>query len=404
MISLQQALHLYSEIQPIKRLRSLPLELAYGYTLVRHLRSRLSLPPMRQSAMDGYAVRRMDIAAANAQSPVRLTLSQSIAAGQTPQPLRPGTAARIFTGAPMPAGADCVVIQENVTQQESHAVFTSCPSLGTHVREQGEEMAAGQVVLSKGQHLGSQSLSIAANAGHAHLPCRDKPRISIIVTGDELIAPGQARGPAEIYESNGSFLQHFVTQHDSDFYSLQRIGDDPELLQQAVAQALPQCDVLLISGGASVGEHDHSRQAVLNNGVNEVFWKVAQKPGKPLSFGRGPQGQLVFVLPGNPASVYVGAMVHVRTALHLLQGRRPPHCIKGALTRRVEADNQRERLVRISASMKNGMLQFTPLPRQASHMATNLAHTQGIARIPPGHTLSAGSLVSAWLIGDAAEL
>ena len=399
MLSLDQALAHYAEITPLSGLESLALEHAHGRILARDLRSSVALPPMRQSAMDGYALNTHDLVARNS-----LPQQQSIAAGDAAQPLLPGHCARIFTGAPVPHGANAVEIQENVLRVDpandnnGEINFQHRVQISQNIREQGEEIASGQIVLPAGQRLDAQSLSIAANAGHPYLACRKRARVSIIVTGNELVAPGHSRNAHQIYESNGQFLRHFVAEQGAVLSGLEHCRDDLQALCEAVQKSLEHCDVLLISGGASVGDHDHSRAAVKASGVTETFWKVAQKPGKPISFGLGRNGQKVFVLPGNPASVYVCAMIHVRAALHALQGRTAPACVSGRSMLAIDADSSRTRLIRAGLSLEQGQLNFVPLPRQASHMSTNLASTLAILRIPAGHNIPRGGLINGWLV------
>ncbi|RZO85507.1 MAG: molybdopterin molybdenumtransferase MoeA [Oceanococcus sp.] len=400
MLSLDQALAHYAQLKALSTQQSLALEDAHGRVLATDLTSTLDLPPMRQSAMDGYAVHASDLRHAATQ-PVELPVTQSIAAGDTPRPLPAGQCARIFTGAPLPDGADSVEIQENVLGDATRAVFTQTVQSGRHVRQRGEEVQAGQVLLHAGQRLNAARLSIAAGAGHAQVPCRAQPRVAIIVSGSELVAPGSERGPAQIFESNGSFLAHFVRDQGARVSRLTRCPDDPAQLSACVAAALDDCDMLLISGGASVGDHDHSRAACQANAVHELFWKVAQKPGKPLSFGRGPDGQAVFVLPGNPASVYACAMLHVRMALAHLCGVTAPAPLHAKLTQPVSGDQRRTRLLRVCvAADASGQLTARPLPHQASHMTSNLASANALARIEAGQDWPAGHIVSCWLNTD----
>ena len=404
MLSLEQALAHYKVLHPTAGHEQVALQHALGRVLAEDVASTLDLPPMRQSAMDGYAVHAVDLAAATASQPVLLPQHQSVAAGQQAKTLPAGHCARIFTGAPLPPGADSVEIQENVEAQTDAVRFSTPVAKGRNVRQQGEEVRAGQVLLRAGQRLNAAQLSIIAGAGHARIACLRQPRIAIIVSGSELVAPACPRGEAQIFESNGTFLRHFAAHNGAQVSRVTLCPDDPAQLKAHIAADLREADMLLVSGGASVGDHDHSRSAAQACGVEEQFWKVAQKPGKPLSFGLGPQGQAVFVLPGNPASVYACAMVHVRQALARLCGAPPLSSIELQLGEAVRADSQRTRLLRghVHAS-RGGQLVLTPLPHQASHMTSNLASANAIAHIPAGADLTAGSVVECWISGALAS-
>lgn len=398
-LTLNEALAHYARLSALAGTQWLSLRQAHQRVLAEDVLSTLDLPPIRQSAMDGYALEASALTHAD-QHAVRLPVAQSIAAGSTPQALSPDQCARIFTGAPLPAGADTVEIQENVTREGDNAVFSKPVIRGNHVRQRGEEVRAGQVLLRAGQRLNAARLSIAAGAGHPQLPCRPQPRVAIIVSGSELVEPGAPRSDAQIFESNGTFLRHFVGEHGAQVTSVVTCPDNPIELEATIRTALNTCDMLLISGGASVGDHDHSRAATQACGVHEQFWKVAQKPGKPLSFGLGPDGQAVFVLPGNPASVYACAMLHVRTALAHLCGTPAPAAVQAQLTKAVSADNQRARLLRVHVEVDDtGVLTASPLAHQASHMTSNLAQANALAILTAGQNLSTGDKVPCWLSG-----
>ena len=399
MISLDQALRHYASVAALTDIETVPLVQAHRRTLARNLRSQLDLPPMRQSAMDGYALRRNDLATASERTPIRLPVQHETAAGAQASEVAPGNCARIFTGAPIPVGADAVEIQENVHHEGRDAVFDRPVQLGQNIREQGEELRCGQLVLAAGSQLSGQNISIAANAGYGLLPCRRKARVAVLVTGNELAVAGQARHEAQVFDCNGPFLRHFIAEMGAELSLLQNCRDDLEALTTSMQQALQHCDVLFVTGGASVGDHDHSRAAAQACGIEEQFWKVAQKPGKPLSYGLGPQGQAVLIMPGNPASVYMAAMVHARPLLNALQGRGAPQCISVISEQSIRADKKRERLLRASLRVENAQLLATPLAKQASHMNTNLAQTQAILRVPAGADIARGHILLAWDLG-----
>ena len=398
MLSLDEALQRYAQRLTPLPTDSAPLSRAHGLVLAEDVTALLPLPPMTQSAMDGYALRSTDVAAATDARPVALPISGESAAGSQPCPLPPGRCMRIFTGAPLPAGADAVQIQENVSREDEAVVFAAPLKAGANVRQAGEEVHQGQVLLPAGTRLDARSLSIAASVGHAELRVHRRLRAAVIVTGDELVAPGSPRAGGQIFESNGTYLQHFLAELGADCASVNHCPDQPGPLRDAITQALSQADLLLLSGGASVGDRDFSRAAVTECGVVEDFWKVAQKPGKPLSFGLGPQGQCVFVLPGNPASVHACAQVHVRSAICRMQGAGPPPVVTARITHAQRGDGRREWLLRADYQLDADGLHVEVLPRQASHMLSNLSRARALLRIPAGAALAPGDPVQAWLL------
>lgn len=398
MLRIDQALAAYA--QHIEALEAEPVALdeALNRTLAGDVASTLPLPPLNQSAMDGYALRAADAAAASPAAPVSLPLAFAVPAGQSAPPLPEGLCARIFTGAPVPAGADAIEIQENVSTDGTTVSLSAPCAPGRHVRKQGEDVAAGQTILRAGTRLNAGAIALAAACGHARLPCRRRPRVAVLVTGDELIGAGQTRRPEQIFESNGVYLRHWLRGEAVERIHVEQLADDAATLAGRLAELLPGHELVVITGGASVGAHDHSRQAARQCGVKEVYWKVAQMPGKPLSFGLGPQGQPVFILPGNPASVFACAQVHLRAAVARLAGRMPPATVRGVLTDTAPASAERERLLRARVDLSDGQLRLTPLPGQASHMLANLPDTQALLRIPPGADLPTGAEVDAWLL------
>ncbi len=399
MLPLDEALAVYAEVLHPLPEQMLSLEAAHGQVLARDITALLPLPPMTQSAMDGYALRSAELDGASPSAPRSLPVSLAIAAGTSPGALPPGTCARIMTGAPLPAGADAVEIQENVERDGDIVQFRHAVASGANVRQEGEEVAQGQVVLPTALRLGAQHLGIAASAGHAALACRRPLRAAVIVSGDELLPPGSARQPGQIFESNGHFLRHFLHEHGVSCGPALRCPDDPARLQAALAQALENADLVLLSGGASVGDHDYSRGAAQACGVVERFWKVAQKPGKPISFGLGPRGQALLILPGNPASVHACIQVHGRAAIAALRGQPAPATVSGRLSAPLRADQRRERLVRAVVAADADGLHYLPLPFQASHMLSNLARAQALLRVPAGCDLATGAIAQAWLLG-----
>ncbi|AYC33460.1 molybdopterin molybdenumtransferase MoeA [Pseudomonas cavernae] len=286
-----------AEATPICECERLPLAEARGRVLAEPLLASLDLPPWPNSAMDGYALCQAD------WQGEPLAVSQRIFAGQAPGPLEPGTCARIFTGAPLPAGADCVEMQENAeVLADGRVRFREPIKPGQHVRPQGQETRQGETVLAAGTRLGPVQLGLCATLGAAELAVRRQPRVAVLSTGDELVEPGQPLGPGQIYNSNRRLLCSWLEQLGCAVVDAGILPDDLALTRAKLGQ-LSAVDLILSTGGVSVGEADFLGEA-LREGGELALWKLAIKPGKPLTFGHY-QGVPVLGLPGNPASTLV---------------------------------------------------------------------------------------------------
>ncbi|HNL42331.1 MAG TPA: molybdopterin molybdotransferase MoeA, partial [Ottowia sp.] len=300
---------------------------ADGRVLAQDLVSALQVPPQDNSSMDGYAVRSADVTAAGVELPV----SQRIAAGHAGAPLAPGSAARIFTGAPMPAGADAVVMQEDAESLDDGARvrLNAVPAPGQWVRAAGEDVTRGRAVLQQGERLAPASIGLAAGIGMASLQVAARPRVALFSTGDELVMPGavppEAMKPGAIYNSNRFFLRALLQRLGCTVTDLGIVPDDRAATLEALRQAADGHDLILTSGGVSVGEEDHIKPAVEQLGALDL-WQIAMKPGKPFAYGhvrRAGGGQAHFLgLPGNPVSSYVTFLLLVRPFLLRLQGAR----------------------------------------------------------------------------------
>lgn len=286
-----------AEATPIDAREIVSLAAADGRVLATDLVAGLDLPPWPNSAMDGYALRLAD------WQGEPLPVSQRILAGQAPEPLQPGTCARIFTGAPLPAGADTVEMQENAEiLADGRVRFLEPIKVGQNVRPQGQETRAGEVVLPAGTRLGPVELGLAASLGCAVLVVRRRPRVAVVSTGDELVEPGQPLGPGQIYNSNRSLLCAWLQRLGCEVRDAGILPDDAQRTREALA-ALGDADLILSTGGVSVGEADHLGQVLREEG-ELALWKLAIKPGKPLTCGHF-RGVPVLGLPGNPASTLV---------------------------------------------------------------------------------------------------
>ena len=301
-----------AEAAPIREQNELPLAECDGRVLAQDLISTLDLPPWPNSAMDGYALRLSDWAGEP------LVVSQRIFAGQAPQPLAAGTCARIFTGAPVPEGADCGEMQENaVVHADERVSFSEPLQAGQNIRPQGQETTVGELVLSAGTRLGPIELGLAASLGHASLSVIRRPRVAVLSTGDELIEPGLPLGPGQIYNSNRRVLCSWLARMGCEVIDAGILPDDLEQTRARLA-SLGAVDLILSTGGVSVGEADFLGIALREEG-ELALWKLAIKPGKPLTFGHF-RGVPVIGLPGNPASTLVTFALLARPYLLRRQG------------------------------------------------------------------------------------
>ena len=319
MLSFEQALErLLAAAQPVTEIRSQPLTAAAGRVLALAQRSTVAVPPLDNSGMDGYAVRSADVTAAG----VCLPVSQRIPAGTVGTALQPGTAARIFTGAPVPAGADAVVMQELCEHGDGGVVINHVPRAGENIRRAGEDIAAGAEILRPGIRLRPQDIALAASAGLPGLPVYRRVRVGVFFTGDELVQPGEPLPPGAIYNSNRYALRALLEGIGCEVRDLGTVPDNLEATRDALRKAAADNDLIVTSGGVSVGEEDHVKPAVEAEGQLDM-WKIAIKPGKPLAFGevRKADGKAWFIgLPGNPVSAIVTFLIMVRPFVLRLQG------------------------------------------------------------------------------------
>lgn len=355
---------------------------AGGRVLAEPARGLVDLPPFASSAMDGFALR-------SADTPGRLPVVARIAAGSpAPRSLRPGEAMGIATGGVVPEGADAVVPIERVVQLDDSIEVPEPVDQNDNVRPRGGDVRAGDVVLEAGTRLGAAQVGALAAAGIADLVCARRPRVAVLATGSELRTPGETLGPGEIYEANGAMLATALRAYGADVERLAPVRDDEDAHRDALARAL-EADVVVSSGGVSVGPHDLVRRVAAELGVEEVFWRVAVKPGKPISFGVR-DATLLFGLPGNPVSTLVGFELFVRPALRALEGERDPgpRFRQAALVRPVRRNNARDDLVR--ARWRDGALEA--LGGQESHMIVRAAGADALVLVPRGDGELAGEV------------
>ena len=394
MLTLDEALsRLLGAVRPLPATERQALSTfdALGRVLGADVRSELDVPPADNTSMDGYAMRCADVPAAGTLLPV----SQRIPAGVVGEPLKPGTAARIFTGAQVPAGADAVVMQEQCEAQGEGVRVDAVPASGQWIRRRGEDVQAGQVVLTAGTRLTPQALGLAASVGAATLPVMRRPRVALFSTGDELVMPGELLKPGAIYNSNRFTLRALIQAMGCDCTDLGIVPDNLAATREALRRAALGNDLIVTSGGVSVGEEDHLRPAVQAEGRIEL-WQIAIKPGKPLAFGEvnRADGSAAYIvgLPGNPVSSFVTFLLMVRPVLLRLQGASDLEPRQTDL--RADFDwprpDKRREFLRARRNEAGGLDLF---PNQSSGVLTSVVWGDGLIDNPSGQAIQRGDAV-----------
>ena len=366
-----------------------PLETASGRVLAVDARASVDLPPFPSSAMDGFALRAAD-------TPGRLPIVARVAAGRpADRPLAAGEAMGIATGGLVPDGADSVVpIEATVVHGDNIVEVADGVEAGAHVRPRGKDIEVGGIVAEAGTRLGATQLGALAAAGVGEVVVARRPRVAVLTTGTELRSPGEPLGPGEIYEANGLVLGAQLASAGAEVERLAPVEDTEEAHRDAIGRGL-EADVLVSSGGVSVGPHDLVRRVEAELGVEEVFWRVAVKPGKPTAFGVR-DGTLVFGLPGNPVSSLVTFELFVRPAIEALQGAADPgpHFRRGVLGTAARRGPDRDELARATARNAPEGVVLDLLRGQESHMIARAARATALVLIPAGEgSLEPGTAV-----------
>jgi molybdopterin molybdotransferase len=397
MLTAQQALdHLLSHAKPVAEIERVPMQATLGRVLAENVSSLVDVPPLDNTAMDGYAVRTADT-----QNPGSiLKIAQRIPAGSVGTELQAGTAARIFTGAPVPLGADAVVMQEDCSTPEGSAdqvQVNIAPAFGQWIRRRGEDLTTGKTALTAGTFLRPQELGVAASAGLTHLPVKRRVRVAAFFTGDELSLPGEPLKPGGIYNSNRDTLLACIKALGCDATDLGIVPDRLDATRAALRQASQDHDLIITSGGVSVGEEDHIKPAVSAEGELNL-WQIAIKPGKPLAFGSvrresNPGTSTWFIgLPGNPVSSFVTFLLFVRPFILKLQGREANQTQSYFM--RADFDwlkaDRRNEFLRVKINNEGGLDLY---PNQSSGVLTSAAWGDGLVDCPPNQPIQAGDLV-----------
>ena len=361
-----------------------------GRVLAEHQVSAINVPPLDNSAMDGYAVRLADLSAGS----TRLRVAQRIPAGTVGQPLEAGTAARIFTGAPVPAGCDAVVMQENCSAEGDMVAINKSPNMGENIRRAGEDIAVGAEILPAGIRLRPQEMGLAASVGLARLPVFRRLKVATFFTGDEIVMPGQPLEPGQIYNSNRFVLTGLLQALGCEVIDLGIVQDDFAATVKVLEQAAASADLIITSGGVSVGEEDHVKSAVEKVGQLDL-WKIAIKPGKPLAFGS--VGSTPFIgLPGNPVSAFVTFILLVRPFILRSQGMAvtaPQALSLKADFDWLKSDKRREFLRARLHMAEDGSIDVQLYPNQGSGVLTSTAWADGLVEVAEGTLIRRGETV-----------
>jgi len=382
------------------------LDDALGRVLSADVSSAHAIPPFDNSAMDGYAVRAQDTGGASPDTPVVLRIVDESRAG-APAAADVGVkeAIAISTGAPMPAGADAIVRLEDAQLRDGSLALTSSVDSGRDLRHAGDDVMAGDVVVQGGTVLGPSELGVLASVGRAVVPCGRRPSLGVLTTGDELVGPSDELGPGKIRDANAHSVPGLARTAGAAVTAVDHTGDDADLTREAIAGLL-EADVAVVCGGVSVGEHDHVRPGFAALRVEEVFWGLALRPGRPTWFGTTGEGRLVFGLPGNPVSAVVTFVLLVRPALLALAGASPDrHRASAVLDAPYGKRPGRAHFVRVRLDARDDGWHARPTKEQASHVLTSMLGADAFAIVPAQHgDVEAGERVEIELLPSASLL
>ncbi|MDR3088281.1 MAG: molybdopterin molybdotransferase MoeA [Desulfobulbaceae bacterium] len=402
MISIEEALHIVEANIPERRVVDIDLREAQGLHLAQDIRAPESSPRYTGSSMDGYALRFADCRGASADNPVFLKIVGESQAGiPFVGEVNAGCATRISTGAMLPVGCDTVLRVEDSREDGDRLAVLYAPTLSQDVRLAGEEFAVGEVLLRQGAALQARELALLAAVGVGRVTVFAMPRVAILVTGTELARHDEAViQPHQIRDSNSLMLAAAARQSGGEVIARERVADSPDATRAAIAQAnAAGVEIILCSGGVSVGRHDHVKEAALAEGFSQLFWKVRQKPGKPLFVCRK-NNTLLFGLPGNPVSAYMCFCKYVAPALaHLAGRRRDERLVTGVADGRFTNDDNRTHLTRVRLTWRESQPPLvSQLDRQGAHMLTGLVMADGFVTLEPGCEIASGAMLEVHLL------
>lgn len=382
---------LLSSARPVTETEIVNLASAFGRVLAEDLISPMTVPPFSNAAMDGYAIHAADLSAAG----MRLPVSQRVPAGAVPTQLAPGSAARIFTGAQVPEGADTVVIQEDCVADDDFVIINQMPVMGQHIRLKGSDLSAGKSILAAGSYLSAAAMGLIASVGIAEVKVFRRLKVALFFTGSELVTPGEPLPPGHIYNSNRFVMLGFFHGLGVEVIDLGIIRDDRLATRDALRRAATQADLIVTSGGMSEGDEDHVTAAVTAEGHINV-WKIAAKPGKPLAFGSvlSNNKEAAFIgLPGNPVAVWSGLLTLVSPFLRRCQGLTLIE--SETLTLRADfnysAKGNRMEVVRVRRNDRGGLDIY---PNQDSAIISSAVWADGVSMIPAGTSVKAGDMIN----------
>ncbi|MGC8891665.1 MAG: gephyrin-like molybdotransferase Glp [Candidatus Saccharicenans sp.] len=388
MISYDKARNLVIEKAQVLGKEKVPLKEALGCVAADEVRSKIAVPPFRNSAVDGYAVRSEDTGAASDGQPVRLKLVAEQPAGEYfRKKLGCGQAVKVMTGAPVPAGADAVVPVEEAPEENGYVILKRQFRPGENVREAGEDVAKGAVIIEKGTELKPPHVGLLAACGFDKVKVFKRPKVAVLITGNELCQPGERLKPGKIYDSNSTILRALIKASGAELLSLGWVKDDLKSMTRALKAAARQADIIITSGGVSVGDYDLVKAAAAKAGAREIFWKVTQKPAKPLAFyelKKGKKSVWIFGLPGNPGAVMISFSEYVKPFIRKCRGLNNfwPQEVEAVLTAPYKKKKGRLNFVRVKLSQVGSIWQATPLSKQESGIISSLAEMDGLALIP----------------------
>jgi molybdopterin molybdotransferase len=382
---------LLGQVKPITHRETLILNEALGRVLAEPVKSQIDVPPWDNSAMDGFAINSKDLQSGES----RLQVAQRIPAGSVGRPLEPGTAARIFTGAPVPKGADAVVIQEVCRTEGEEVVVTQRPLIGANIRKAGEDILQGEEILSAGIKLEAPHLGLAASVGVARLPVYRRLKVAVFSSGDELVMPGEELKSGQIYNSNQFTLNGMLQRFGCEVIQLGIVEDTFEATCEALTRGAEEADLVLASGGVSVGDEDHVKPAVEHLG-SLALWKIASRPGKPLAFGY--VGETPFMgMPGNPVSLFVTFSLFARPFILRMQGIsgevRPTPIPAIAGFEKAATDKRQEYARGRMELNEQGQAIIRLYPNRSSSVLSSVVWANGLAVLPPLTAIKPGDPV-----------